>query len=555
MRKISNIFIISLALLLCFGSAGAQNCTDSVLFYAGKLQPAAAGANSSYEYAISGAVNFATAPGNEAFRPKVKSQLEQAIAQCSDKDAKQFLESQLYFLGVPAGPAAKASDKELLAAAKKLARSRKSNEKCQSIWLYSDLYGKENAPRVLAALKDKDKAYRMTALHSYESYADDAFYASLTALFPTLNADVKADVLYFLGEREAASQIDAIIAEFDGANAPDAMAAAAKIGGCKAVKALIERLGGANDAAAYSALASFNGDVRDAVAASLKESSGPAAASLLKLAGERHCTASLYEVVDKLKSADSDVALAAANALKGVTLPEDAVLVSGLLATVKPEQEGAVSDALAGCYAGAEGNSAAVRILSFANAAPNAVKERFYPALASTGADKAAEYLLGAYNAGKSKAALDALSSIDNFKAAPALLDAASKDDSHLLRYVELVKNFVSDDSSKAAEYVKALGLASSAKVKSGIIKAMASVPSVETVDRLEDLLDDPDVAYNAASALKSVVKNLADKIPYNRIRSCFEKVEKVYRATGDADDLYAIDEMKTFLSGLKKEI
>ncbi len=554
MRKISYIFI-SLALLFCFEGLLAQDCTDSVLFNAGKLKPAGEGANSKYEYAISGAVNLATTPGNEALRGKVKSQLEQAIAAASDKDVRQFLESQLYFMGVPAEPAAAPSEKELLAAAKKLARSRNSNERCRSIWLYSDVYGKENAPRVLAALKDKDRAYRMTALHSYEKYADDQFFAALTALFPKLGTDAKADILYFLGEQVAASQIDAIIGEFDGANAADAMAAAAKIGGCKAVKALMERLGGANDAAAYSALASFNGDVRGALAASLKETSGPATASLLKLAGERHCTASLYEVVGNLKSSDSGVALAAAKALKGVTVPEDAVLVALLLQSLNPELVGPVSDALVGCYAGTDGQAAAVRILSFVNSAPGAVKERFYPALASTGADLAAEYLIGAYNAGKSEAALGALSSIDNFKAAPALLDAASTDDSHLIRYVELVAQFAGDDSAKAGEYARALDLASTAKVKSAVINAMASVPTVGTVDRLEALLDDPEVAYNAASALKSVVKKLSDKIPYNRIRDCFEKVEKVYRSTGNADDIYAIDEMKNFLFGLRKTI
>lgn len=555
MRKISYIFI-SLALLFCFEGLWAQDCTDSVLFNAGKLKPAGEGANSKYEYAISGAVNLATTPGNEALRGKVKSQLEQAIEAAPDKDIRQFLESQLYFMGVPVEPAAGPSEKELLAAAKKLARSRNSNERCQSIWLYSDVYGKENAARVLAAMSDKDKAYRMTALHSYEKYADNQFYAALTALFPKLGTDAKADILYFLGEQVADSQIDAIIGEFDGANAADAMAAAAKIGGEKALAALIGHLGGNYDCDAYLALISFNGDVRGSVENALKNAPAAAKPSLLKLAGERHCTASFEDVVDLLDSQDSKTALAAANALKGVSIPEDAVHVAQLLQSLKDDNLASpVSDALIGCYSDSDGKASAVRILSVVKDAPESVKERFYPALASTNSDLAADYLLTAFKSGHSDAALKALSAIDNFKAAPALLEAASKDDSHLIRYVELVSRFVKDDSAKAGEYATALKSAVSAKVKSRIIDAMASVPTTETVDRLEVLLDDPAVAYNAASALKSVVKKLADQIPYNRIRSYFEKVEKVYRATGNADDIYAIDEMKNFLSGLKKEI
>ena len=553
MRKISYIFI-SLALLLCFEGLWAQDCTDSVLFNAGKLKPAGEGANSRYEYAISGAVNLATTPGNEALRGKVKSQLEQAIEAASDKDVRQFLESQLYFMGVPAEPAAGPSEKELLAAAKKLSRSRKSNERCQSIWLYSDVYGKENAARVLAAMNDRDKAYRMTALHSYEKYADGQFYAALTALFPKLGADAKADVLYFLGEQEADSQIDAIIAEFDGANAADAMAAAAKIGGEKALAALVDHLGGANDCDAYLALSSFRGDIRGAVEDALKTESAAGKPSLLKLAGERHCTAAFGNVVDILHSQDGKASLAAANALKGVSIPEDAIHISLLLQTLKDsELIQPVSDALVGCYAGTDGKSAATRILSFVKDVPESVKDRFYPALASTNSNLAADYLLTAFKSGHSDAALKALSTIDNFKAAPALLEAASKDDSHLVRYVELISRFVKDDSAKAGEYATALKNAVSANVKSRIISAMASVPQMETVNRLEALLDDPEVAYNAANALKSVVKDMAGELPYAKIKECFDKVAKVYKGTGNADDLYAIDEMKTFLSGLKK--
>ena len=553
MSKISYIFI-SLALLFCFEGLWAQDCTDSVLFNASKLKPAGEGANSRYEYAISGAVNLATTPGNEALRGKVKSQLEQAIEAASDKDVRQFLESQLYFMGVPAEPAAGPSEKELLAAAKKLSRSRKSNERCQSIWLYSDVYGKENAARVLAAMNDKDKAYRMTALHSYEKYADGPFYAALTALFPKLDTDAKADILYFLGEQVADSQIEAIIGEFDGANAPDAMAAAAKIGGEKALSALVSHLGGNNDRDAYLALSSFNGDVREAVEDALKTAPAAAKPSLLKLAGERHCTSSFEDVVDVLRTQNGDAALAAANALKGVTIPEDAAHISLLLQTLKnSELIQPISDALVGCYAGTDGKSAATRILSFVEDVPENVKERFYPALASTNSDLAADYLLTAFKSGHSDAALKALSTIDNFKAAPALLEAASKDDSHLIRYVELISRFVKDDSAKAGEYATALKKAVSAKVKSRIISAMASVPQMETINRLEALLDDPEVAYNAANALKSVVKDMAGELPYAKIKECFDNVAKVYQGTGNADDLYAIDEMKTFLSGLKK--
>ncbi|MBP9992660.1 MAG: hypothetical protein KBS73_04390 [Bacteroidales bacterium] len=553
MRKISYIFI-SLALLFCFEGLLAQDCTDSVLFNAGKLKPAGEGANSKYEYAISGAVNLATTPGKEALRGKVKSQLEQAIEAASDKDVRQFLESQLYFMGVPAEPAAGPSEKELLASAKKLARSRNSNERCRSIWLYSDVYGKENATRVLAAMNDKDKAYRMTALHSYEKYADDQFYAALTALFPKLDTDAKADILYFLGEQVADSQIEAIIGEFDGANAADAMAAAAKIGGEKALAALVSHLGGTNDCDAYLALSSFNGDVRGAVEDALKTESAAAKPSLLKLAGERHCTSSFVDVVEALHSQNEATALAAANALKGVSIPEDAVHVANLLQSLKDENLIApVSDALVGCYAGTDGKSASTRILSFVKDVPESVKERFYPVLASTNSDLAADYLLTAFKSGHSDAALKALSTIDNFKAAPALLEAASKDDSHLVRYVELISRFVKDDSAKAGEYATALKSAVSAKVKSRIIGAMTSVPTIETVNRLETLLDDPEVAYNAANALKSVVKEVAGELPYAKIKECFDKVVKVYQGTGNADDLYAIDEMKTFLSGLKK--
>ena len=528
----------------------AASAPESIVVIAKMFQAPEKGANNKLEYAVAGIVNYATTPGNEKYREAVVKGLEQAIDATVDATAKAFFGAQLRLLGKPEAcdnccSCEGLTAKEMLAKAKELAKSDQSNLRCQSLWILDKIYGAKNASNVISALKDSDHAYRMTALQTAESYANDAFYAKLAKAYKSVPTEAKTDILYWLGEQKAASQLPFILKQIGKSNSAEAIASAGKIGGDEAAEALIKCLGTSDAPAAIKALTNFNGNARACILAALPKASGTTLKNLITLASKRHITEAAPQILGLCQNSDPD----ALEALAGVVSADNIGDVAKLLDGCKAKNETALSNALYACVAGMKPNEQYKALSEAMLEADN--MDKFYVPIAKTGSNKGAEMLIGAYTAGSQKA-LDALATMDNIVAAPAMLRAAGKDQKYLAKYIDLIASSNKSEGAKTGEFIKALAAAKTPELLNKAIAALATTPNVAAIDAVAPYMDNKDAAHEAAWTVKKIGAVIPTELPYEKLESLFTKASSILSATGDADDGYAVDEMRNVLSNNK---
>ena len=507
-----------------------QAAPKSITTLAAMLKPAAQRVNAKVEYVIHGAVAFAGT--NETWAANVREGLKQAIAAQSDKDAKQFLENELRLLSKeedvtyvahPAStPYAKAYDK--------------------LVSLGSDA-GKE----IVKAVKNKDHAMRMQALKfaTAKGLVTDELAASVTKKFKSLSEEAKSDVLYWLGDNKVASQkaFLADVAAKGGKPAKAAIEALGKIGGEDAEKALIDQLGGENDADAFRALCSFPGKLN--LLEPLKAAEGDKKVSLLKLASARRFTEAAPEIF-KL-TIDKTYGEAALDALPGVVTSQLVKPAIGALAIVKEDQNVPKWEKVAAASLQAlSADDQYKEISNFVKAPQVPNKERLYPLLAATGTDASVAELekIG------DDAAIEALGKSTNNKAAKPLLDAAKKGNEKALKsYVNLVNSKERNLDSRSAKLSEAFALANSVADKKDILSKLAGTPTRNAFLLASKQLDDKDLGYTAATACKDIISKTTEDIEYDVAKSSLEKCINIFKATGDADDGYAVDALRQKLS------
>ena len=163
--------------------------------------------------------------------------------------------------------------KSALAAARSLAKATaRTNVRAAALQIILRTDVKKRTQNLLAALRDGDREYRGAALDFAGDFADEALYAAVVRKMPSLTEQARTDIVNWLGARHAASQTDAVVAMIgsdDDELAAAAIRAAGKIGGTKALEALIACLDGPHAAEASAALLAFNGNVNEGVLAAL----------------------------------------------------------------------------------------------------------------------------------------------------------------------------------------------------------------------------------------------------------------------------------------------
>lgn len=502
----------------------------SITMLAAMLKPAAQRVNAKVEYAIHGAV--ALAGTNDSWAANVREGLKQAIAAQSDKDAKQFLENELRLLSKeedvtyvshPAStPYAKAYDK---------------------LVNFSDGSGKE----LLKTLTNKDHALRMQALKYYtaNNLVTDKLAASVAKKYKSLSEEAKCDVLYWLGDNKKASQKALLmdVAAKGGKTAKAAIEALGKIGGDDAQTVLIDQLGGENDAEAFRALCAFPGKLN--LLEPLKAAEEDKKSSLMKLASARHYTDAAEAIFQyALAGKDQETAL---DALPGVMKPDLAKVALGTVAlsgdkNLVPKWQKVAAASLQTLTP----DEQYAEISNFLKAPKITNKERLYPLLAATGTDASVADLEKIGDA----AAIEALGKSTNYKAAKALLAAAKKgDEKALMNYVKLVNSKEKNLDSRSAKLSEAFELAKTVADKKDILSKLAATPTRNAFLLAGKQLDDKELGYTAATAAKEIISKTTEDIEYDVAKSNLEKCIKIFQATGDADDGYAVDALRQKLS------
>ena len=505
----------------------------SITMLAAMLKPAAQRVNAKVEYAIHGAVAFAGT--NETWAANVREGLKQAIAAQSDKDAKQFLENELRLLS---------KTEDVTYVAPKASTSyAKAYDKLVSL-------GSNAGKEIVKSVKSKDHALRMQALKfaTAKGLATDELAASVTKKYKSLSEEAKCDVLYWLGDNKIASQKDLLssVASQGGKPAKAAIEALGKIGGDEAQKVLINQLGGENNAEAFRALCSFPGKLN--ILEPLKAAVGDKKVSLMKLASARRCTETAEEIF-KL-AIGKEYKDAALDAMPGVVKPEMSKGVLGTLVIIDDAQNVAKwQKAAAACMQMLSADDQYQEIASFLNSSKIPNKERLYPLLAATGTDTSVSALekIGGV------AAIEALGTSTNYKAAKPLLDAAKKGSQKaLMSYVNLVNTKERNLDNRSAKLTEAFALAKTVADKKNILSKLAGTPTRNAFLLAGKQLDDKELGYTAATAAKEIITKTTEDIEYDVVKENLEKCINIFKATGDADDGYAVDALRQKLSEMK---
>ena len=510
-----------------------QAAPQSITMLAAMLKPAAQRVNAKVEYAIHGAVAFAGT--NKAWAAKVREGLKQAIAAQTDKDAKQFLENEL----------------RLLSPEEDVTYTPQEGTKTYA-QAYDKLVslGDEAGKEIVKAVKGKDHALRMQALKfaTAKGLVTDDLAASVAKKYKSLSEEAKCDVLYWLGDNKVKSQkaLLSTVAAQGGKPGKAAIEALGKIGGTDAAQVLIDQLGGENDAEAFRALCSFPEKLN--ILAPLKAAEGDKKLSLLKLASARRCTEAAEDIF-KLAS-DKTYGQAALDALAGVVTPKQSKAVIGTLTTVKDAGTIPAWQKVAAASLQTLSVEEQYKELSqFVNlpAMPN--KERLYPLLAATNTDAAVADLEKIGDA----AAIAALGKADNYKAANPLLAAAKKgDEKALMNYVRLVSSKERSLDNRSAKLSEAFSLAKTTANKKSIIEKLGQTPTRNAFLLVTGQLDNQELKYPAAVAAKDIISKTTEDIEYDVVKTNLEKCINIFKATGDADDGYAVDALRQKLSELK---
>ena len=437
----------------------AAAAPQSIVEVAKLMKPAGDGVkNAIYEYALQGVVSYVNDPAHAAKKADVLKGLQDAAAACSDTYNKQLLTSLQRMLGDYVAPEAEAlmPVKE----AKALLKSGATHEKCLAAWSLMNAEPAKALKTVASALKSDDKIFRNSVIgNATKILGASALVPVLTGKFKKLAPDAKVDVLNWFGNNKISSVANIVNSAIgDGGEvAKAAIAAAGKIGGSAAAKALIGQLGGENGLEALTALKSFKGDIKNDVAAALTEKLAgndlAAVKNLMDLASSRKMKNVAPIVFSMINSSGKGVSKLATTALSNFTGVGDIAKVGGLLDAAKDKDVvNSYQDALESAIHTLTPADQYSKVSGLMKAAKNVAN--FYPVLASTGTDEAVSDLADAWKAGNDQA-LSALALMDNYKAAPVLLDAAKnnpgKQESVLPRYISLLDQFETNPEKKRA--------------------------------------------------------------------------------------------------------
>lgn len=516
-----------------------QAAPVSIEMLAAMLQPAEKHTNNMVEYAISGAVNFAST--NAKYSEAVAKGLQNAIPKAADKTAKQFLEAQLRMLS-------------------------KKNDVTYTAHIgapvYAEAYdqlvklGDQAGDQVVKTLKSKDHALRMQALNYATDHklANDELAQKVAKKYSSCKEEGKVDIINWLGENGLASQKSLLIkaVKKGGDVAEAAIEALGRIGGDDAAEVLLAQIGTDNDEEAQQALKCFKGDLNGMVSKALAAAkTSDRQEALLKLAGNRHLKSVADQALALCDSKESDVAEAALEAMPSVVSVKNTASVAARLDKAPEAQVKAWQNALRASVA-SQNADAQHKTLS-AEMKKAAKQARFYPVLAATGTDASVAELQSIWEKNKSAEALEALKQSTNYKAAAPLLKAAQAgDEGALAKYVSLVSEKDGDIDKRSERLVGALGIAKSSKSKTLVLNALGNTPTRNAFIAVGKCLDDKAINYQAALAEKGILKQTKEDIEYDIVKANMAKASDIIKAHGSADDGYAVDEIKKMLAEMQ---
>lgn len=441
-------------------------------------------------------------------------------------------------------------NKLVLSSAKALLKSDKPAVRCSGLRLVL-LKDKANAAKnIAAALKDPCRQYRNTALDFAEQTAGEGIYAQIAA--KKYANEAMTDVVRWLGNHHRTNQLPEVLAAISQQNDADwakaGIEAAGRIGGEKALQALVSELGGQYASEAKSALLAFNGEINAEIVKALDSENTNIQIYALQLASERHIYVAYKKVVELTKANNAEVKKEAYKALQGVSSLANFDELCSMMEkgdNVSSLQTAAKKSILA-LSSSKQYELVAKRLEKTSQ------PSLYYPLLAQAGNSQSIAKLKEEYEKGQNKeAAYKALLQVDNAEMIDVLYDMAkandAKKDDILIRYLSLVHKSDKNGVVKYQLYRKALELnPSKADVKNNSLKYLAGCKILPSMMLAATYMNNKDTEKRAASTVKDIVSKTDDMQGGEMVKGVLEKAMSIFKAqTNNADAGYAVDEIK----------
>ncbi len=402
---------------------------------------------------------------------------------------------------------------------------------------------------IAAAVKKGPAEYRYAALDAI-SAADAATFSRIAQLLKGCDAQGRAQILKWLGDRKAESEratVAKYVNDTDAVVAAAAIDAAGRLGGEENLAVLVEALAGPCRDAAKRALLVYPGDIAPAVVGMLENARPQVRISALELASARRvkCSDKVFGLLEDTAAADAAYA-----ALPNVVTSQDGARVAQLLNGASADRVPTVQRALIATLEGVDAQKRYDAVAKYMAATQDA--SRYYAVSAWTGADAAVDALNEAAARGD-KTAFAALLTVENPRMTDVLYalaeNRAEYADAAIVRYGELAGR-VEPRDKRVPYYAKALRAQVNAATKSKLLKGLAATHALTGLELALPYLDDAATATAAANAVKTIAAKHPGEGGDVAVEA-LEKARKVYveLAKSDADAGYAVDEIAGLLA------
>ena len=521
----------------------------------------------SYQY-IPGAEGFLILWLKEAQDDDERAQIHHALASCGSVNAEKVLSSAAKAVGYNfEATDAYGSYVDLLnrlvgenpnlaeKGAKKLMKVGKNNVRLQGLDIMARLNGNAVLPTIIKGLKDESRDYRYGALLTADSFADEKVYAAIAAALPKATDEAKVDILNYLGASHAESQVDRV-AEYIASDcdcvAVAAIEAAGRIGGEKALKAIMAEVATAGEGKVYDAaiatLLAFNGSIDDAVVAALEGNDSSKAAALQILQKRR-----ITKAADKVLAMAGEGCEAAVKALPMVAAEQNFDALCEMLIAGKGDKT-SVSNAIIKSLKELSSAEQVKRIEAKMGATDKV--HLFYPILAATGAKEAIAPIVEGYNNGNvENSAFASLCTINDDSLIDQMYKIAQENkglkEHAVARYIDLVKaSSALNGEQKFARYRAALELDPKTPNKNKALRAISRTQTYQGMMLAAEYMDDEATAQAAANT----VMEIATKHPEYYSAEVKALLEKVGATLNDSDAVYKRKDIEKFISENKEK-
>ncbi len=445
------------------------------------------------------------------------------------------------------------------------------------------LFSQNSNPTKLlsTSLKDSDKAYRNAALDFASAYSNKGMYTDVLKSVSKAKADVKVDVLSWIGRESKCPEKNTIINAL--MNDPDspckkillaqlkdtdlnvknaASFALVKIGGVSTIPALTELLANKDPQVVkvgQNALESFNGNIVQSLVRTIPESTDAGKVAILQLLALRKADVALNTVLEQIKSGSPEVKKAAYTALKDVVSERDFPLLCGMLETADGNAIVPLQQAVIASIASQSPADQAANVNKRMVQAGESKKYLYYIVLSATGDKSALPVIVSGFKNGKGvakDAAFDAIYNWEGTEAAGELYavctdpSGATYFDKAMTAYVRLVSLPSLTPENRLIFLRKAMEIAKTDDQKNNILRRIGQTGTFLAMLYAGDFLDNKPVQQTAANAVMTIAANH----PEYTGQIVRNLLEKVIRVLDNPDAGYQREAIRKQLNEMPKE-